>query len=65
MKPGEYSARRLRAFIPREGTKIARMQQEIEERFAEEKRVEERDIDVESAGTEELKPQGHTRSQGQ
>jgi hypothetical protein len=35
-RSGEYSARRLRAFIPREGTELARLQREVEERIARE-----------------------------
>ena len=41
-KPGEYSARRLRMFTPREGTELAKEQEELEERWTmeEEARVE-------------------------
>ena len=35
-KPGEYSARRLRIFIPREGTDLAKEQRDVEERIARE-----------------------------
>ena len=35
-KPGEYNARRLRLFTPREGTELASQQKELEERLAEE-----------------------------
>jgi len=33
---GTFSSRRLRAFIPQEGTQLARAQQELEERLAKE-----------------------------
>lgn len=35
-KPGKYNARCLRIFILREGTELARVQKEVEERIAEE-----------------------------
>lgn len=35
-KPGEFSARRLRGFTPREGTELARQQVEVEERLTRE-----------------------------
>jgi hypothetical protein len=41
LRPGEYSARRLRTFTPREGTELARVQEELEERIAGEGGVEE------------------------
>jgi transposase InsO family protein len=44
-KAGEFSARRLRAFTPREGTELAKIQQELEERIAgEDERVEEEEV---------------------
>jgi hypothetical protein len=39
--PGSFSARRLRRFIPREGTKLAEEQRLIEEQSAKEERVRE------------------------
>lgn len=46
-RAGEYSARRLRAFTPREGTELARIQRELEERIAEEEgRDDERDMTI-------------------
>ena len=38
--PGSFSARRLRRFIPREGTKLAEEQRQVEERLAHESRAE-------------------------
>ena len=35
--PGNFSARRLRRFIPREGTKLAEEQAEVEQKMAKEK----------------------------
>ena len=44
-RAGEYSARRLCAFTPREGTELGRIQRELEERIAEEEgRDDERDM---------------------
>jgi hypothetical protein len=37
LKAGEYSARRLRSFTPREGTTLAKEQRELEERIDREK----------------------------
>ena len=34
--PGSFSARRLRGFSPKEGTKLAEQQKEIEEQYAKE-----------------------------
>ena len=38
--PGFFSARRLRGFIPKEGTKLAEEQKQIEERYAREEQEE-------------------------
>jgi hypothetical protein len=38
--PGSFSARRLRRFIPREGTKLAEMQKLVEQKLAKEARQE-------------------------
>ena len=43
IKPGEFSARRLRAFTPREGMDLAREQKAIEEGLA---REEEEQLEV-------------------
>ena len=55
--PGHFSTRRLRRFIPREGTKLAEEQAEVERRIAEENnpsRIEQADEDrVESDGDED------------
>ena len=51
-KPGEFNARRLRGFTPREGTELARQQEEVEERLA----TEEEELEV-TAVPEEPTPQ--------
>ena len=41
--PGSFSARRLRRFIPHEGTKLADEQRQVEERCAEDERLSKED----------------------
>lgn len=50
---GEYHARRIRAFIPREGTELATQQKEREARRVEERREEDAEIGADSDATEE------------
>ena len=56
---GEYNARRLRIFFPREGTELAKEQEELERRFAREEGEEETSVeDIEN--TEQNTPEDNS-----
>jgi hypothetical protein len=62
-RTGEYSARRLRIFVPREGTELARLQKEFEERIAEQEVGESTETEMETEDPNKLDSELQTEGQ--
>ena len=56
--PGNFSARRLRGFIPKEGTKLVEEQAEVEQKMAKEKT---KAVDEETMGRKETNEEDEDR----
>jgi hypothetical protein len=65
--PGSFSARRLRRFIPKDGTRLAEEQKQIEERCAEEEQQRKEEEAAETTeqrkGNQELEPTNSEESE--